>query len=203
VPELAVAFIVTYGALAFGLRALVQLRRTGSPGLVGLSGRFGSLEWLGGVLFALAIALSVTGAVAQAEGGLDPIDALDATAGHVAGAVLAGGGIVATLVAQFAMGDSWRVGVDPGERTELVTDGPFSLVRNPIFAAMIPFFAGIALLAPNALTIGGVVLLVLSLELQIRFVEEPHLSRVHGQRYDDYAARVGRFLPGVGRLGRN
>jgi protein-S-isoprenylcysteine O-methyltransferase Ste14 len=101
------------------------------------------------------------------------------------------------------MGDSWRVGVDPAERTELVTDGPFALVRNPIFAAMIPFFAGIALLAPNALTIAGAVLLVAALELQIRFVEEPHLSRVHGQSYDDYAARVGRFVPGVGRLGRD
>jgi protein-S-isoprenylcysteine O-methyltransferase Ste14 len=100
------------------------------------------------------------------------------------------------------MGESWRVGVDPGERTELVTAGPFALVRNPLYAGMIPFFIGIALLVPNALTIAGAVLLVVALEIQTRLVEEPYLRGVHGSAYADYAARVGRFLPGVGRLRR-
>lgn len=27
-----------------------------------------------------------------------------------------------------------------------------------------------------------------------------HLRRVHAAAYDDYAARVGRFLPGIGRI---
>ena len=31
-------------------------------------------------------------------------------------------------------------------------------------------------------------------------VEEPYLLKVHGSAYAEYAARVGRFLPGVGRL---
>jgi protein-S-isoprenylcysteine O-methyltransferase Ste14 len=100
------------------------------------------------------------------------------------------------------MGEAWRIGVDPGERTRLVTGGPFALVRNPIYAAMIPFFAGVALLVPNALTIAGAVLLVVALELQTRLVEEPYLRGVHGSEYGDYAARVGRFLPGLGRLRR-
>ena len=30
-------------------------------------------------------------------------------------------------------------------------------------------------------------------------VEEPHLRRLHGDPYAAYAARTGRFLPGVGR----
>ncbi|MET9817324.1 MULTISPECIES: hypothetical protein [unclassified Streptomyces] len=34
------------------------------------------------------------------------------------------------------MGASWRVGVDVGERTALITGGPFAYVRNPIFTAM-------------------------------------------------------------------
>ena len=40
-----------------------------------------------------------------------------------AGALVATAGIVATLWAQGAMGDSWRVGVDPDETTGLVTSG--------------------------------------------------------------------------------
>jgi protein-S-isoprenylcysteine O-methyltransferase Ste14 len=191
VRDLALALLVAYGLVAFVLRALIQVRLTGSTGLKGISGSPGSLEWLGGVLFAGSIAVSVVGAVV---GGGDGVP--------VAGAVLAVGGLLATAGAQLAMGESWRVGVDPGERTELVTAGPFALVRNPIYAGMIPFFIGIALLVPNALTIAGAVLLVVALEIQTRLVEEPYLRGVHGSAYADYAARVGRFLPGVGRLRR-
>lgn len=36
---------------------------------------------------------------------------------------LAVAGVLAALVSQLHMGTSWRVGVDPGERTELVTTG--------------------------------------------------------------------------------
>jgi protein-S-isoprenylcysteine O-methyltransferase Ste14 len=198
VSGLALGLLIAYGVVAFVLRALIQLRLTGSTGIKGISGRPGSVEWVGGVLFILAIAVSVAGA--GKDGAV--IDALDGRVAHIAGAVLAIGGLVATAGAQLAMGDAWRVGVDPDERTRLVTGGPFGLVRNPIYAGMIPFFLGIALLVPNPLTLGGAALLVAALELQTRLVEEPYLRRVHGTDYGNYAARVGRFLPGVGRLRR-
>ncbi len=189
--DLALGLLVAYGLVAVVLRALIQVRLTGSTGLKGISGKPGSVEWLGGVLFVVAIALSVAGAVSG-----------DGEGPPVAGAVLAVGGLLATAGAQLAMGEAWRIGVDPGERTQLVTGGPFALVRNPIYTGMIPFFAGIALLVPNALTIAAAVLLVVALELQTRLVEEPYLRDVHGAEYADYSARVGRFLPRVGRLRR-
>ena len=40
----------------------------------------------------------------------------------------------------------------------------------------------------------------LGLEIQTRMVEEPYLLKVHGSAYAEYAARVGRFVPGVGRI---
>jgi protein-S-isoprenylcysteine O-methyltransferase Ste14 len=40
-----------------------------------------------------------------------------------------------TMVSQYQMGNSWRVGVDPHETTELVSRGLFTVVRNPIFTA--------------------------------------------------------------------
>jgi len=39
---------------------------------------------------------------------------------------------------------------------------------------------------------------VATIELQVRLVEEPYLTAKHGDSYRDYAARVGRFVPGVG-----
>lgn len=98
------------------------------------------------------------------------------------------------------MGDSWRIGVDHGERTALVTDGPFAYVRNPIFAGMIPAGLGIALLVPSIVAILSIVLLVAALEIQTRLVEEPYLLIIHGDEYAAYASRVGRFVPLVGRL---
>jgi protein-S-isoprenylcysteine O-methyltransferase Ste14 len=65
---------------------------------------------------------------------------------------------------------------------------------------MFPFFAGIALLSPTPVTLAAAVLLVLAVELHVRLVEEPYLLRTHGRAYAGYAARTGRFFPGVGGL---
>ncbi|MEU4511179.1 isoprenylcysteine carboxylmethyltransferase family protein [Nonomuraea wenchangensis] len=98
------------------------------------------------------------------------------------------------------MGASWRIGVEESETTALVTTGAFVFARNPIFTAMIATAAGLAAMVPNAISLVALLLAVVSIELQVRAVEEPCLLRVHGPAYRRYAARVGRFLPGVGRL---
>ena len=131
---------------------------------------------------------------------VEPLDALDTGAVHAAGVVLFLAGLALTLAAQLAMGTSWRIGVDHSERTELVTSGPFAYSRNPIFAAMIPASVGLALMVPSVVAIGGVLALLLALELQVRIVEEPYLTDAHGAAYTAYAARVGRFVPGLGRM---
>jgi protein-S-isoprenylcysteine O-methyltransferase Ste14 len=191
-----------YGALAFGARSLLQKRRTGSTGFKGISGRVGSAEWLAGVLFAVAIAVGVAAPALALADVVEPIAALDTRAVHAAGIALFALGLAATLAAQVAMGDSWRIGVDQEERTALVTSGPFALARNPIFAAMLPTALGLALMVPSWVALAGVLALFAALELQVRVVEEPYLRRTHGSAYADYASRVGRFVPGVGRLAR-
>lgn len=194
------ALYALYLVLAFGGRALLQARSTGSTGFVGIKGRRGSVEWLGGVSFVLASGLLLGAPVLDLAGVLAPIAVLDGPLGHVLGFAFFALGLLGTLLAQLWMGDSWRVGVDEEEKTELVVGGPFALVRNPIFSAMIPAVAGLMLLLPNAAAVAGFVALVCALELQVRFVEEPYLLRTHGARYGSYATRVGRFVPGIGRL---
>ena len=200
---MAVAALVAYGlylALAFGLRTVMQLRRTGSTGFKGVSGRVGSAEWFAGVLFVVALLVGVAAPVLALTDVFEPVEALDTTAVHVAGVALFVAGLAATLVAQIAMGESWRIGVDEAERTDLVTDGPFSLARNPIFAAMLPTSLGLALMVPSWVAAVGIVALFVALELQVRLVEEPYLRRAHGREYEEYASRVGRFVPAMGRL---
>jgi protein-S-isoprenylcysteine O-methyltransferase Ste14 len=202
-PALGLTLLLIYGLLAVGVRMVVQVHRTGSTGFAGMRGEAVSVERLAGALLAAAVLLCLAGTALELAGVLASISALDGDLAGVLGAVLALLGIAITAIAQFAMGDAWRVGVDSSERTELVTSGPFAFVRNPIYAAMIPAFGGFALLSPNVVTIAGAVLLLVALQLQTRFVEEPYLLAAHGGRYARYAARIGRFLPGIGRLRAN
>ena len=192
-----VLFAVYFGS-GFVARTVLQLRRTGDSGFRGLSGRPLSPKWWAGVLFALALLSGLLGPIAAVLG-LDPFGFLDHHLIAVAGTVLTVGGIAGTLVTQVAMGTNWRIGVDPGERTTLVTGGPFGLVRNPVFTAMALTGIGLALIVPNVIAVGGALLLLIALQLQVRVVEEPYLLATHGEVYRSYAARTGRFVPAVGR----
>jgi protein-S-isoprenylcysteine O-methyltransferase Ste14 len=195
----ALLLFVVYLAVGFGLRTWLHVRRTGDTGFRGLSGRPGSPEWWAGILFAVAVAAGLLGPV-TALVGLEPVKVLTPPGIEVAGLLLAGVGLLGTILTQVAMGTSWRIGVDETERTELVTSGPFAWVRNPIFTAMAVTGSGLALMVPNAVALAGALLLLVALQLQVRVVEEPYLFRVHGDAYAAYAARTGRFVPGIGRL---
>ena len=198
-PVVALALFAVLGALGFGWRSWEQRRRTGSTGFRGISGRLGSAEWFAGVGFVAAIAAAVIAPVLQLVGVLTPVGVLHAQWIQTTGIVIAVIGIASTVYAQLDMGDSWRIGVDPSETTTLVRAGVFGWVRNPIFTAMLLFGFGIALVTPNVVAIAGFVLLIVTIELQVRVVEEPYLLTVHGDAYRDYLASVGRFVPGVGR----
>lgn len=195
----ALGLLVAYLLLAFGVRVAVALRTTGATGISDLSSA-PPVEVLGGGLFVAALIMgSATPPLVLADV-LEPIEGLDTTPAHVAGFIGAAIGIVGTFAAQMAMGSSWRIGVDPGERTELVTGGVFSLSRNPIYTFMVIAWIGLALLVPTWLSLVSAPLGILAFEVQVRLVEEPHLIRTHGEPYLAWASRVGRFLPGLGRL---
>lgn len=179
----------------FGVRSWVQWRRTGSAGFHGISGTPGGAGWWGGVLFVVAMVLGLAGpllAVADVVSTSPPFGV------QVAGLVLALVGFAATLAAQTGMGESWRIGVDPGERTDLVTTGVFAHVRNPIFTTMVVAQLGVVLMVPNWIGVLALVSLVAAVQLQVRAVEEPYLRSVHGDAYGAYAADTGRFVPGIG-----
>ncbi|HEY8474237.1 MAG TPA: isoprenylcysteine carboxylmethyltransferase family protein [Natronosporangium sp.] len=199
IPVLALGLYILGLLLAFGVRSLVLRRRTGDTGLRLAAGPAGSPAWWAKLSFIAAIGLGFAGPVA-ALAGMDPVSWLDHPAVRVAGTVLAVAGLVATLVAQADMGRSWRVGVDPTERTTLVTSGAFGLVRNPVFTAMCATLLGMTLMVGNLLAVLATVVLIGSVELQVRAIEEPYLLRTHGRSYAGYAARVGRFLPGLGTI---
>ena len=187
-------------AVVFGVRTWIQFRRTGSSGFHGISGPAGSLRWWAGVLFVIALTLGAVSLVLAAADVVAPPSGAPFSALAPAGLVLAVIGFVGVLAAQTGMGTSWRIGVDESERTDLVTEGLFRQVRNPIFTAMVVALAGLTLMVPTWLSFVALALLVAAVELQVRLIEEPYLLQVHGVQYREYAAVTGRFVPAVGRF---
>lgn len=184
---------LVYVAVAFVLRTWLQIRSTGSSGLVGVRRDASGVERVAGAALVGAFGLALVGPFIGRPWLVGPV-------WPVIGLGLVVTGTIATLGAQLAMKTSWRIGVDPTARTALVTDGPYRLVRNPIFTAMIFVGLGLALMYATPAASIAPILLIVGLELQVRLVEEPYLRRIHGEDYLEWARRTGRFVPGLGGL---
>ena len=198
-PTVALAVYVLGLVLAFGARTWLHWRSTGSTGFRGITGRPGSLAWWGGVLFPVAVLLGLLGPLLVLGDVNVPASVLDRPGVAVTGLAVALAGLALVLLAQSGMGASWRIGVDPAERTALVTGGVFGWARNPIFTGLIAVTVGTALMVPTLVTATAVACMTAAVHVQVRVVEEPYLLSTHGAAYAAYTARVGRFLPGVGR----
>jgi protein-S-isoprenylcysteine O-methyltransferase Ste14 len=194
------AVFTTLAVLLIGVRAWLQRRGTGDPGIRarGVSPR--SVQgWASAVMIVGEAAVGVAAPLADLWG-VPAFGVLNRPVLRWSGVGLAVLSGLATFAAQLGMGSSWRIGVDERERTALVTEGPFRLVRNPIFSGMVVTLIGVALAVPNVVAVLGLVAATIGVELQVRSVEEPYLRRLHGSMYVGYASRVGRFVPLLGRL---
>jgi protein-S-isoprenylcysteine O-methyltransferase Ste14 len=196
--DMALVLFSVFAVLGFGWRSWLQYRRTGSTGFRAVSAG-GLTERLAGVGFVAALIVAVSAPILQEAKVIEPLRALSAVCVQVIGIVVATVGIAATVYAQLEMGDSWRIGVNNRETT-LVRTGVFGRIRNPIYAGISTFGIGIALVTPNVVACAGVILLIATIQIQVRCVEEPYLLRTHGDAYRAYTATVGRFVPGVGLI---
>jgi len=196
-PIAAVVLSAVWILTAVVLRVVIQVRRTGDTGLRLAAGPRLSTGWWAATAFLAAAVAVVASPVLVAAGTVEPL--ADSAVLRWPGLAVAVVGVAGTFAAQLGMGASWRIGVDDGERTALVTTGVFGRVRNPIFTAMIVTATGLTAMAPTALGAGGWVLFVAAIEAQVRLVEEPYLLAAHGAAYRDYTRVVGRFVPLVGR----
>ncbi len=101
--------------------------------------------------------------------------------------------LILVWVAQSQMANSWRVGIDENNKTELITNGLFSISRNPVFLGIMIANIGLFFIIPNAFTLLIISLSTTSINTQIR-LEEDFLKSSHGEVYRDYLKRVRRWL---------
>lgn len=187
--------------VGFVWRSWLQRRRFGTTGFA----LFQSGRWVQHVREALMVALSVAlgaQAIAAARGSAW-VDALrllpESGAALAAGASLMLAGTVLMAAAQLDLGVAWRIGIEEAARPGLVVDGLYRFSRNPIFAAMFVALFGYLVALPTALSVLALAAAIIGVWRQVR-EEEAYLLRAYGAAYAVYAARVGRFVPGLGRL---
>jgi len=194
---------VVFLLLAIGWRSFSQYQRTRDFGFRRPARYVDRLEKTAGALLAISVVGLLASPGCTMVGFAPPLAPLDCAAVHALGLLFACAGITLTVLAEFEMGDSWRVGVDPSETTSLVEHGLFRHVRNPIYSGMLLFALGLFCLVPSLVSLAAGLAFVLAIQLQVRGVEEPYLARKHGRAYDEYAGSTGRFFPGVGCLPGN
>src|SRR6267143_4424226 len=96
-----------------------------------------------------------------------------------------------SLRAVQTLGKQWTYEARVIEGHELITQGPYGVVRNPIYLGMFGLMVATGLAYSTWWALGGAILVFL-LGNRIRIRSEEKLLR---ERFDDYARRVPAFFP--------
>ena len=143
--------------------------------------------------FVLALCSPLLYQAAPALSALDPIWTPGVEWLALPGHVLAIAGAMVAFAAQMAMGASWRVGVKAEETGDLVSEGLYTISRNPTFLGQATLLGGVALSVPTLPGIFAVLLFVGSAMTQIRS-EERALLQTHGEAFKAFCARTPRWI---------
>ncbi len=101
---------------------------------------------------------------------------------------------IITFICWRKMGRSWRIGIDPGEKLDLVSTGPYRLVRHPIYSLRMVVNICVCIMVPTPLVLitAGIDFFLLQIEARR---EERYMESKHGEHYARYKSTVGRFVP--------
>lgn len=100
------------------------------------------------------------------------------------------------LLTACSVGRLWALIYISGYKTrELITDGPYSIVRNPLYLFSLIGAIGIGLASENLLILAVLLIFYLLYYPLTILAEENTLTGKFGQLYIDYAKRTPRFLP--------
>ena len=94
-----------------------------------------------------------------------------------------------------ALGRQWRIDAGLSSDHELVTCGPYRVVRHPIYTSMLCLFLGIGVaVSPPLLLTVAAILFVAGTEIRVR-LEERLLASHFGGTFTEYRRRVPAYIP--------
>lgn len=110
------------------------------------------------------------------------------------GAVLTAAGLLFTVWARQHIGRNWSAIVTIKQGHELVTSGPYAIVRHPIYTGLLLAFAGSALARGEWRGILAVAIVLVAFSFKLR-IEERWMREQFGEAYQAYARRVSALVP--------
>jgi protein-S-isoprenylcysteine O-methyltransferase Ste14 len=111
-----------------------------------------------------------------------------------AGAAITAAALLFAVWARRHIGRNWSAIVTLKEGHELVTSGPYALVRHPIYTGLVFGFVGSAIALGQWRGIAAVLIVYLSLLRKYR-LEERWMRERFGVAYEDYRRRVKALVP--------
>ncbi len=111
--------------------------------------------------------------------------------------LLAVGSVWLVLSSVRALGKQWSLSARVVEDHQLITTGPYRIVRNPIYTGMFGMLVATGLnVSQLSFLVVAIVLFLIGTSIRIRS-EETLLREAFGQRFNEYACRVPAFVPGI------
>jgi protein-S-isoprenylcysteine O-methyltransferase Ste14 len=110
------------------------------------------------------------------------------------GAVITLAGLLFAVWARLVLGANWSRSVTVKQDHELITAGPYALVRHPIYTGMLIAFLGTALAITQYRGLLAFALIFFSLWYKLR-LEEQWMRAQFGQTYADYSRRTAALIP--------
>ena len=103
-------------------------------------------------------------------------------------------GLLFTVWARIHIGRNWSGTVTIKEGHELITSGPYAIVRHPIYAGLLLAFVGSGLARGEWRGVLAVVIAFLALWRKLR-LEERWMREQFGPAYQAYSQRVAALIP--------
>ncbi len=110
------------------------------------------------------------------------------------GAAITAGGLLFSAWARWRLGSNWSQAVTLKEGHELVTGGPYALVRHPIYTGLLLGFLGCAIAQGEWRGLLAFVLVLIPIWRKLR-LEDQWLAAQFGDPYTSYARRVAALVP--------
>lgn len=110
------------------------------------------------------------------------------------GAVVTIGGLLFAVWAREHLGSNWSSSVSIKQGHELITSGPYGVVRHPIYTGILTGFLGMAMAISQVRGFIAFVLMFLVLWSKLR-MEERWMHSQFGETYAAYARQTAALVP--------
>jgi protein-S-isoprenylcysteine O-methyltransferase Ste14 len=110
------------------------------------------------------------------------------------GAAITAGGLIFAVWARVHLGRNWSRSVTVKEEHELITTGPYALVRHPIYTGILVGFLGTAIALSQVRGFLAFILIFIALWGKLRR-EEAWMRSQFGETYAAYARHTAALVP--------